>query len=102
MNVPRTNVWNTTTAAASEAKGSTTVTFADGATVYIDFTAGRPALKQILDANDKYIVKWTTETAPAGTVKFKPSEALRSLGYRLQVESDGIKIETNGFTVFIR
>ena len=78
------------------------MTFADGATVYIDFTAGRPALKQILDANDKYIVKWTTETAPAGTVKFKPSEALRSLGYRLQVESDGIKIETNGFTVFIR
>ena len=98
----RTTVWNTTTAAASEAKGSTTVTFADGATVYIDFTAGRPALKQILDASNKYIVKWTTETAPAGTVKFKPSEALRSLGYRLQVESDGIKLETNGFTVFIR
>ena len=47
-------------------------------------------------------MKYTTETAPAGTVKFKPSEALRSLGYRLQVESDGIKIETNGFTVFIR
>lgn len=98
----RTTVWNTTTAAASEAKGSNTVTFADGATVYIDFTAGRPALKQILDANDKYIVKWTTETAPAGTVKFKPSEALRSLGYRLQVESDGIKIETNGFTIYLR
>ena len=98
----RTTVWNTTTAAASEAKGSTTVTFADGATVYIDFTAGRPALKQILDANDKYIVKWTTETAPANTVKFVPSATLRSLGYRVQVESDGIKIEPNGFTIYLR
>ena len=89
-------------ASDGSANGSTTVTFADGATVYIDFTAGRDALKQILAQDKKYIVKWTTETAPAGTVKFKPSAALRSLGYRVQVESDGIKLEPNGFTIFFR
>ena len=98
----RTNVWNTTTAAASEAKGSTTVTFADGATVTIDFTAGRAALKQLLELDNRYVVKWTTETAPASTVKFVPSATLRSLGYRVQVESDGIKIEPNGFTIYLR
>ena len=98
----RTTVWNTTTAAASEAKGSTTVTFADGATVTIDFTAGRAALKQLLELDNRYVAKWTTETAPASTVKFVPSATLRSLGYRVQVESDGIKIEPNGFTIYMR
>ena len=98
----RTNVWNTTTAADTTAKGSTTVTFADNAVITIDFTAGRSALKEILDANDRYIVKWTAETAPAETVKFKASEALRSLGYRVVVESDGLKLEPNGFTIYAR
>ncbi len=98
----RTTVWNTTTAAASEAKGSTTVTFADGATVTIDFTAGRAALRQLLELDNRYVAKWTTETAPANTVKFVPSATLRSLGYRVQVESDGIKIEPNGFTIYLR
>ena len=98
----RTTVWNTTTSAASEAKGNTTVTFADNAEITIDFTAGRPALKEILDANNKYIVKWTSETAPSGTVTFKPSAALRGLGYRVVVESDGLKLEPNGFTVYLR
>lgn len=98
----RTTVWNTTTAAASEAKGSTTVTFADGATVTIEFTAGRAALRQLLELDNRYVAKWTTETAPASTVKFVPSATLRSLGYRVQVESDGIKIEPNGFTIYLR
>ena len=98
----RTTVWNTTTAAASEAKGSTTVTFADGATVTIEFTAGRAALRQLLELDNRYVAKWTTETAPANTVKFVPSATLRSLGYRVQVESDGIKIEPNGFTIYLR
>ena len=98
----RTTVWNTTTSAAAEAKGNTTVTFVDNAEITIDFTAGRPALKEILDANNKYIVKWTSETAPSGTVKFKPSAALRGLGYRVVVETDGLKLEPNGFTVYVR
>ena len=98
----RTTVWNTTMASDGSANGSTTVTFADGATVYIDFTAGRPALKQLLELDNRYVAKWTTETAPANTVKFVPSATLRSLGYRVQVESDGIKIEPNGFTIYLR
>ncbi len=98
----RTTVWNTTTAPDSSATGSNTVTFADGATVTIEFTAGRAALKQLLELDNRYVAKWTTETAPASTVKFVPSATLRSLGYRVQVESDGIKIEPNGFTIYLR
>ncbi len=98
----RTTVWNTTMAPDDSAKGSTTVTFADGATVTIEFTAGRAALRQLLELDNRYVAKWTTETAPASTVKFVPSATLRSLGYRVQVESDGIKIEPNGFTIYLR
>ena len=98
----RTTVWNTTMASDGSANGSTTVTFADGATVTIDFTAGRAALKQLLELDNRYVAKWTTETAPANTVKFVPSATLRSLGYRVQVESDGIKIVPNGFTIYLR
>jgi autotransporter-associated beta strand protein len=83
--------------------GSKTVSFTDGATIYVDFTSPRADLKELLAASENaHVVRWTAETAPAASVKFKPTAALRSRGYSVKKTADGVKLVPGAFILHIR
>lgn len=87
---------------SSVSGGSKVLLFEDDSKVAVDFNASRDKLKELMAADDAYVVKWTGETAPAESVKFVSAAGLQASGYRLKREVDGLKLVPNGFKIVVR
>ena len=108
----RTTVWNTTTAADSTAKGSTTVTFADNATITVNLY-GREGLFALARSADPFVATWSADPANLEVLKFVVDAKSRKLGLKVvpdtlmvpgdegQVEKKGLKLVYVGGSVFI-
>ena len=108
----RTTVWNTTTAADSTAKGSTTVTFADNATITVNLY-GREGLFALARSADPFVATWSADPANLEVLKFVVDAKSRKLGLKVvpdtlmvpgdegQVEKTGLKLVYVGGSVFI-
>jgi hypothetical protein len=108
----RETAWHTTTAADSSAKGSTTVTFADNATITVNIY-GREGLFALTRATNPFVVTWDEEPANLAGLKFVTDAKSRKMGLRLvpdtkmvpaeegQVEKKGLRLVYLGGSVFL-
>ena len=108
----RETAWHTTTAADSSAKGSTTVTFADNATITVDLH-GRTELFALTRSTNPFVVTWDEEPANLAGLKFVTDAKSRKMGLRLvpdtkrvpaeegQVEKKGLRLVYLGGSVFL-
>ena len=110
----RTTAWHTTTAADGAAKGSTTVTFADNATITVNIY-GREGLFALARSADPFVVTWNQEPENLATLKFVPDAKSKKMGFKLvpdtkmvpgeegQVEKKGLRlVYLGGSVLFIR
>ncbi|MBQ8114361.1 MAG: hypothetical protein IJ146_14260 [Kiritimatiellae bacterium] len=110
----RTTAWHTTTAADGAAKGSTTVTFADNATITVNLY-GREGLFALARSADPFVVTWNQEPENLATLKFVPDAKSKKMGFKLvpdtkmvpgeegQVEKKGLRlVYLGGSVLFIR
>ena len=108
----RETAWHTTTALDDSAKGSTTVTFADNATITVNLY-GREGLFALTRSTNPFVVTWDEEPANLAGLKFVPDAKSRKMGLRLvpdtkmvpaeegQVEKKGLRLMYLGGSVFL-
>ncbi|MBR6733016.1 MAG: hypothetical protein IKL96_01315, partial [Kiritimatiellae bacterium] len=108
----RETAWHTTTAADSSAKGSTTVTFADNATITVNLY-GREGLFALARSADPFVATWSADPANLEGLKFVVDAKSRKLGLKVvpdtlmvpggeeQVEKKGLKLVYVGGSVFL-
>ena len=107
----RETAWHTTTAPDDSAKGSTTVTFADDATITVNLY-GREGLFALSRAENPFVVTWNQEPENLATLKFVPDAKSKKMGFKLvpdtkmvpseegQVEKKGLRLVYLGGSVF--
>ena len=78
----RTGAWHTTMSIDDNAKGSTTVTFADDATITVKLY-GRSDLYRLIRSDNPFVVTWNEEPANIAGLKFVTDDKSRKMGLRL-------------------
>ena len=108
----RETAWHTTTAADSSAKGSTTVTFADDATITVNLD-GRKDLFDLARSKNPFVATWSADPANLEGLKFVTDAKSRKLGLKVvpgtmmvpdgegQVEKKGLVLVYFGGSVIV-
>ncbi len=108
----RETAWHTTTAADSCAKGSTTVTFADDATITVNLD-GRKDLFDLARSKNPFVATWSADPANLEGLKFVTDAKSRKLGLKVvpgtmmvpdgegQVEKKGLVLVYFGGSVIV-
>ena len=108
----RETAWHTTTAADSSAKGSTTVTFADDATITVNLD-GRKELFDLARSKNPFVATWSADPANLEGLKFVTDAKSRKLGLKVvpgtmmvpdgegQVEKKGLVLVYFGGSVIV-
>jgi hypothetical protein len=96
----RENAWHTTTASDGNAKGSTTVTFADEAAITVNLH-GREGLFALARSPNPFVVTWNEVPANFAGLKFEPDARSRKAGFKLvadakMVPGDEGEVEAKG------
>ena len=78
----RTGAWHTTMSIDDNAKGSTTVTFADDATITVKLY-GRSDLYRLIRSDNPFVVTWNEEPANLEGLKFVTDAKSKKMGLRL-------------------
>ena len=110
----RTGAWHTTMSIDDNAKGSTTVTFADDATITVKLY-GRSDLYRLIRSDNPFVVTWNEEPANIAGLKFVTDAKSKKMGLRLvpdtkmvpgaegQVEKKGLRlVYLGGSALFFR